>query len=248
MAQLNIEKRAKQKLKSETAWRWYKLDEPNKGFWNNDNRYEILAKEILEKGLPKLFAIKKITRTGQYALKSHNATNAKNKLSGNKKAHLDEELICRKMFLSGLPKAYSEIGNIIDYETPLQNTDADEGLKGIDLLSYNTDTDTLILLETKRLDSSESLLRAVLEVFTYWKIADHQKLLYDFGEKFPNFGINPSRTSVRKAVLLFERSSAFEEYVNKTSPNTIALMQKLGVDFYGICEKDGDYEIFIPED
>lgn len=247
MAQPNLERRAVEKLKSETAWRWYKLDDSNHGFWNNDDRYEILAKIILEKGLHKLFAIKKITRTGQYALKSHNVINAKKNLSENKKDHLDEELICRKMFLSGLTNPYNAIGYIIDYETPLQNTDADEGLKGIDLLSYNADADTLILLETKKSDSPESLLRAVLEVFTYWKIADHQKMLYDFCEKFPDFGIDPSCTAVRKAVLLFKDSIAYNEYVKSSSLKTIELMKKLGVEFYGIEPSGDDYEVFIPQ-
>ena len=43
-------------------------------------------------------------------------------------------------------------------------------------------------------------------------------------------------------VLLFEDSYAYNEYVNNAGPHTIELMNKLGVEFYGIRKKDNNYE------
>lgn len=260
MAEQNLQTRAAKKVKTEAAWSWYKLDEQKEGFWDSDARPMILAKEILASGLPQLFAIKKITRTGTYAMKSHDVEHAQKNLDKNKKNFLDEVLICQKIYVSGTTKPYNKIGWILDYETPLPSNGDDQGLDGIDMLSYNEETKTLTLLEAKKPFGTESLLRAVLEVFTYWKIIDHEKLLYDFSQSQRAADLHLSKhlrdnlydIQVKKAVLLFNTSAAYKEYkdgynsdLEKCSP-VVQLMRTLGVGFYGIKECDGDYEVFDP--
>ena len=143
-------------------------------------------------------------------------------------------------------KTYDHVGTCIDYQTPIRNTRKDKGYNGIDLISYDEKSDTLFFLEAKGPNSREPLLRAALEVFTYWKVADHEKLLYDFKVHMPELSIDPFKTRIKKAVLLFEDSPIYQEYVNHKSPNTIALMKELDVGFYGIRKAGDEYEIFVP--
>lgn len=247
-----IEKEAIHKVINEPANEWYKMkNRQNKDFWNTKSRSEDLAYAILNNdGVSKLFAVKKITRcekSRSYFIKEHNIINAQKRIDENKKYTLDEVLICNKMFISSAEKSYNFIGKVIDYQTPLRNNGNDKGYKGVDLISYNKHENSLFLLETKKPDTTETLLRAVLEIFTYWKIIDHQKLLYDFSKSERCNNLNLYNTLIKKAVLLFEGSYAYNEYVNNTSPNTIELMNELGVEFYGIRKKYNDYEVFLPK-
>ena len=73
---------------------------------------------------------------------------------------------------------YDFIGDIIDYQTPLKNKRSDTAGK-IDLLSY--DGSTAYILELKKPDSDESMLRCVLEGYTYMQTVDKAKLIDDFG-------------------------------------------------------------------
>lgn len=90
----------------------------------------------------------------------------------------EEEKIAMEMFKQskgGLK--YDHIGDIIDYQTPLKNKRSDVAGK-IDLISY--DGKTLYILELKKPDSEESMLRCVLEGFTYMQTVNKEKLLDDF--------------------------------------------------------------------
>lgn len=73
--------------------------------------------------------------------------------------------------------SFDEVGRIIDYQTPLKAKRSDEAGK-IDLLAY--DGTSLHILELKKPDSEETMLRCVLEGYTYLKTVDAEKLLSDF--------------------------------------------------------------------
>ena len=109
-----------------------------------------------------------ITRQYSYKTTSHDGK-VHNPDSGR-----DEENIAKKMY----GNQYSCVGEMIDYQTPLNSNDDDHAGK-IDLLAY--DGKTLRILELKKPDSDETMLRCVLEAFTYWKTVDRAKLLVDFG-------------------------------------------------------------------
>lgn len=227
---------------------WYKS--------SNKEISEKFAEYVLDEkndGIYWLFSIGKITRCKTKSDSRNNsdkrvyAVNHEDTQTGDKDNN--EKHICKRIFKAAKQdenQYKSTIGQIIDYETPIRNTSKDKGYKGIDMLSYHKESDTLFFLEAKRQDSDEPLLRAVLEVFTYWKVVDHEKLLYDFKNKMPELSIDPFETKVKKAVLLFEDSPIYNEYVNNESPNTIKLMKKLGVGFYGIRETGDGYEVFVP--
>lgn len=116
--------------------------------------------------------IKAITRKESYKTKSHTGEH-----NGSSNIR-EEEITAIKMFnqcKNG--SVYDFIGKIIDYQTPLKNTSKDEAGK-IDLLSY--DGKTLRILELKKKDSKETMLRCVLEGFTYLCTVNQAKILKDF--------------------------------------------------------------------
>jgi hypothetical protein len=75
---------------------------------------------------------------------------------------------------------FESLGLILDYQVPIRNTRADEGYKAIDLISLNPNEESLYLIELKYLDNKETLLRAILEAFTYYSIVDIEKLKADY--------------------------------------------------------------------
>ena len=136
---------------------------------------EIIAEWLLNN--IKLFdEIKPITREKNYKVKTHDG-----KIK-NEKSNREEEIIAMKLFelSQNQGKVFDIIGKIIDYQTPLKNIRADKAGK-IDLLAYNEEEKILRILELKRPNSDETMLRCVLEAYTYLKVVDKVKLLKDFG-------------------------------------------------------------------
>ena len=88
------------------------------------------------------------------------------------------------------------LGDVIDYQTPLKDIQKNNAGK-IDLLTY--DGQVLRILELKTPDSKETMLRCVLEAYTYLKTINAAKLL-------KNFSL-PANTKIQACTLVhFERS------------------------------------------
>ena len=139
---------------------------------DTDEYYTEVIAEFLCDNLPAFIdGIPKISRETTYKTESHNG-------QFDPSSTREEEIIAMEMFnLSENGHIYDYIGKIVDYQTPLKNKRSDVAGK-IDLLSY--DGETLYILELKKPDSDESMLRCVLEGFTYMKTVDNEKLLNDF--------------------------------------------------------------------
>ena len=132
---------------------------------------EIVAEFVCDNFDKLTFGIDKITRKETYKTQSHDG-------EFNPNSKREEEITAIKMFNQCRDgSTYDFIGKIIDYQTPLKNTSKDEAGK-VDLLSY--DGKTLHILELKKKDSKETMLRCVLEGFTYLCTVDKAKLLKDF--------------------------------------------------------------------
>ena len=136
---------------------------------------EIIAGWLLD-NIELFNEIKLITREKSYKVKTHDG------IIKNEESKREEEKIAMKLFDSSKnrEKVFDIIGKIIDYQTPLKNVRGDKVGK-IDLLAYNENEKTLRILELKRPDSKETMLRCVLEAYTYLKVVDKDKLLKDFG-------------------------------------------------------------------
>lgn len=157
-----------------------------------------------------------ITREETYKTNGHDG------IPDNPKSNRKEELIAMAMY----DKTYDYVGKMIDYQTPLKNKSNDEVGK-IDLLAY--DGTTLRILELKKPDSDETMLRCVLEGFTYWKTADKTKLLSDFNL--------PSDTVVKACPFVFKNGKQYQE-MEKPHPHLKRLMDLLDSKPYYISGTD----------
>ena len=149
---------------------FYKCDFINyRGVTTDTNEYytEVVAEWLLS-NISTLDRIKPIVREASYYTPSHDGFTEK--IDSNR----TEERIAMEMFRQG---EIADFGRIIDYQTPLKNKRSDKAGK-IDLLSF--ENKTLRILELKEPESTESMLRCVLEGYTYLKTANREKLLDSF--------------------------------------------------------------------
>lgn len=170
-------------------------------------------------------SIPQITRTASYKTGSHDGEYSE---SSNRV----EEVTAMKLFnhcKNGA--AYDFIGQIIDYQTPLKSKRTDTAGK-VDLLAY--DGKTLRLLELKKPDSEETMLRCVLEGYTYLKTADTAKLLNNF--------TLPEDTVVVACPFVFRGGTQWAE-MKEDRPNLKKLMTALDSKPFYILEKNGEYYI-----
>ena len=195
---------------------------------SKDYYTEVVAEWIL-KNIYLFDYIKPITREKSYKVDSHDGK-IKNEKSGR-----EEEIIAMKLFdfSQNQGKVFDIIGKIIDYQTPLKNVQTDDVGK-IDLLAYNESKKTLRILELKRPDSKETMLRCVLEAYIYLKIVDKTKLLKDFGL--------PEDTVIKACPFVFYGKKQYRE-MQQDREHLKDLIEKLGIEVIYLEEKNGEYSI-----
>ena len=128
---------------------------------------EIVAEWCIE-NIQRFDLIPKITRTSTYKIDSHDG------IPKNESSNRGEELIAMEIYRQGF---LEKLGQVIDYQTPLKNRRYDKAGK-IDILSY--DGLSVRILELKEPDSEETMLRCILEGYTYMKTVDVKRLKKDF--------------------------------------------------------------------
>ena len=170
-----------------------------------------------------------ISRKSNYKVKTHDGV-IKNE--GSKR---EEEKIAMKLFVlsQNQGKVFDVIGKIIDYQTPLKNVRADKAGK-IDLLAYNEEEKILRILELKRPDSKETMLRCVLEAYTYLKVVDKDKLLKDFGL--------PEDTEIKACAFVFYDGKQRKE-MKDDREKLEELIEKLGIEVIYLKEENGEYSV-----
>ncbi len=138
------------------------------------------------------------------------------------KTNRTEEYIAKQLFNTSMKEniIYPGFGKIIDYQTPLKanNDCANKGIGKIDLLSINEKEKSVFILELKKNDSVETMLRCVLESYTYSRIISREKLYSDF--KIPKDYI------IKASPLVFLNGCQHQEYVD---PNRIYLHRLMNV-------------------
>ena len=218
-------------------WKFYSQDFVNyRGKTSDKERdyyTEIIAKWLLD-NIELFNDIKMISRENSYKVDSHDG-----KIK-NEKSEREEEIIAMKLFdfSQNQGKVFDIIGKIIDYQTPLKNVQTDKAGK-IDLLAYNEKENpkTLRILELKKLDSKETMLRCVLEAYTYLKIVDKAKLLKDFAL--------PENTIIKACPFVFYGKEQYREMqaIKDDRKNLGKLIEKLGIEVIYLEEKDGEYSV-----
>jgi len=164
--------------------------------------------------------IKPITRVSSYKVKSHKWH------PYEPTAERKEEVFARSLFGTKLGEL-----EILDYQVPLKDkrNEANKGLGKIDLLAW--DGNSFVILELKKPKSPETLLRCVLEAYTYLNIVDQKKLAENF--------CKPG-APVRASVLVFEgeNSRPYTDWKCKNQPQVKALMKALNVGLYTLKSTD----------
>lgn len=144
----------------------------------------------------------------------------------------NEEVTAMKMFnQSEDGYTYNFIGKIIDYQTPLKSKRKDVAGK-IDLLAY--DGSILRILELKKSDSKETMLRCVLEGYTYMKTVNSEKLI-------SNFEL-PEDTKIKASPIVFFGGIQHQE-MNEDRPWLRQLMILLDSLPYYIIIENGKYNV-----
>ena len=188
---------------------------------------EIIAGWLLD-NIELFNEIKPITREKSYKVKTHDG------IIKNEESKRQEEKIAIKLFDSSKNrgKVFDIIGKIIDYQTPLKNVRGDRAGK-IDLLAYNENEKTLRILELKRPDSKETMLRCVLEAYTYLKVVDKAKLLKDFEL--------PENTIVKACPFVFFDGAQYKE-IQEDRKHLKELMKNLDVEQIYLKGEGGEYK------
>lgn len=176
---------------------FYQADIVNyRGKTSDTNEYysEVVAKFVLDYIEEYKKGIQIVKRKNPYKSIERNGTFRKD-------SNRVEEITAIKMFnQSKLGQEYDFVGKIIDYQTPLKSKRGDVAGK-IDLLAYNGKI--LRILELKKSDSVETMLRCVLEGYTYMKTIDGKKLLEEWGI--------PSDTSIKSCPFVFRNGVQYQE-------------------------------------
>ena len=195
---------------------------------SKDYYTEVVAEWIL-KNIYLFDYIKPITREKSYKVDSHDGKNKDND------SNREEEKIAMKLFdlSQNQGKVFEIIGKIIDYQTPLKDIQTDKAGK-IDLLAYNENEKTLRILELKKPESKETMLRCVLEAYTYLKILDKTKLLKDFEL--------PENTEIKACPFVFYGKEQYRE-MQQDREHLKDLIEKLGIEVIYLEEKNEEYSI-----
>lgn len=203
------------KLRKETVSALYTFNEINYKGKTKDTRefYTEVFAEWLLSNLDILKGIKQHNRTLPYKVASH-------ELRDIPTSNRTEEIIAITLFKNrNNPTVLNAgFGTILDYQVPLKVHQHDKAGK-IDLLSSKGNE--VYVLELKKQDSTETMLRCVLESFTYSKMLVRNKLLKEY-EIDQNALIIPTP-------LVFENSLPHLEYDINTHPKLLELIKVLGI-------------------
>lgn len=185
---------------------------------------EVIADWLLN-NIDLLYKIKKITRLSSYKVDTHDGKH------NNQNSNRLEEIMAIEIFNQ---KSLNILGEVIYYQTPLKDKLGDEAGK-IDIVSYNKDNKIVYILELKREDSKETMLRCVLEIFTYSKTLDKDKFLEDF---------NLSKdTKIKASPLVFFNGSQYKEMSGSDNKFLKQLMDKLDIEPFYIIKNSNYYAI-----
>ena len=202
---------------------------------------EVIAEKLLESCyLAALKNIEVVKRSKSYALVTH-------KYEINPNSHREEE-----KFAIGLAKAHNEpecsdievkckCFRVMDYQIPLKSAQSDRGVGKIDLVAKNEQEKEVYLLELKKDSSTETLLRCILEIYTYWCQLDHEKFIKDFAETKPRKLETNQGLTIIPAILIFKGSLPYNEYEELNEGKRPELAKLIGALEKNMRERQPEY-------
>ena len=137
-------------------------------------------------------------------------------ISTNRKEEILAKLLYRQGDVGGL-------GKIIDYQTPLKKKKSDSYGK-IDLLSYNEKDNLISIVELKYRPSvsDETLLRCILEAYTYYKLLALNQVKQKLNDENQQATLNDTQAEL---VILFDEG-AFSEDENGNERNLMVSLDE----------------------
>jgi hypothetical protein len=199
------------------------------GHWHS----EILAEYLLKKKLISKLDMIEPKRERPYKINYYNT----------KKYNLEspraEENFAKMM--SG--NYYKSLGRFLVHQLPLKNHNNAEnkGIGKIDLISYNDFKNQLNLVELKLDNRSDTLLRTLLEIETYYRFFDLEKFNESIKKKQKEFGKNTSKIitrilnagrSIKIAKIIFANESCLvvDEFRDKNRKWVHKLLKDLDIE------------------
>jgi hypothetical protein len=177
----------------------YKTDKKHNPYINYKEKveghpcYDVIAEYLLENHIENLLgSIPEKKRTLVYRQESHF-------IEGEKK---------EKILAHSLQKTtFNDIGEILDYEIPLRIDDNDGDVGDIDMLTYNCDKKQYSIIELKLKWNEDSLLHAILQICTYYRQVNKEKLFAEYKKH--------SDKDIQKVVFIFKGSRQYEDLQSK---------------------------------
>jgi len=175
------------------------------------NRYsEVISSTLLSKNL--LQSWKELAPVRPNHFDTAHTPSEKVEMETLQGTNRKEEILAKLLFYQ---REVAGLGYIFDYQTPLKETRNDSYGK-IDLLGYNTDDKCYSVIELKYRPSGseETLLRCVLEAYTYYRLLDIKQINSAVGhdgiqqlKKLPGY----EHTNKAELVVLFDERSCAKE-------------------------------------
>ena len=200
---------------------------------DSDKYYSEICSEYLLKKLnnnQNIFGKTQSIRNKNYFQKDH--------LNGKVKINIDnhrEETTVMRMVFGNFN--LGELGMPVDFQIPL-NEKRSNKRGDIDLLTFNRETNSFYIVETKSIKSCEQALRAILEIATYRKMVDQEKIKTEYPKVLKDYYnyelVEKSKISLKTAVLLFKGSNPAELFManDNRGEKLRALAQKLNVQVF----------------
>ena len=205
---------------------------------------EIIIENLYNKKLivnGKIKVIEVTPREIGYYTKSHE------RLVGNRnpKSNRHEEIYVKKVFESN--DFEDKFGVPIEYQVPLKENRKD-CIGKIDLITYKEKDNELYLIEVKADNSTETALRAILEIQTYYQVVDKDNLIKDLkitkvNKKFGDKGIElKENPKILKGIIIFEKNpktgkettpaKEFKQIDKKQRPKLLKLKDDLSIEVH----------------
>lgn len=190
-----------------------------------------IAKRLLETNLLDKIKPVKMPEGKTYLVEGHDGKPT----TKNETSNRDEERCALTLFDSYCYKDHARLF-FADYQTPICRDSKVKNEKvnigKVDLLAVSRAEEKIYLMELKYHDNTESLLRCVTEIYTYFKQIDKHRLGKEVGEKFDLMAYGEYK--VVPAILIFEGSRQHLQLRSGYFKNVQKLMLKLGIECFVI--------------
>ncbi|ODS29922.1 MAG: hypothetical protein SCARUB_04974 [Candidatus Scalindua rubra] len=125
-----------------------------------------------------------------------------------------------------------ELGHILYYQMPLKPNNKIKKVGKIDLVSFKKDENIVYVIELKVANKNETLLRAILEIITYYQQLNQTNFINSFKD---DLGDKYKKVEIQPAVLLTCDCRAYEEVEQLDErPYLKELIKKLDVELFSL--------------